>query len=70
LILTRFSTLFQFSVSEGPASHVVGTHRPEYKGMMDAMQSIRRNHGFMGLYQGVTPNVWGAGISWGLYFFL
>ncbi|CAG2206056.1 MFT [Mytilus edulis] len=27
------------------------------------------SQGMMGLYQGVTPNVWGAGLSWGLYFF-
>ena len=26
--------------------------------------------GLKGLYQGVTPNVWGAGSSWGLYFLL
>ncbi|KAK3595657.1 hypothetical protein CHS0354_026875 [Potamilus streckersoni] len=55
----------RFQVNEG-----IGiTNRPQYKGMLDALRSICRTNGFAGLYQGVTPNVWGAGSSWGLYFF-
>lgn len=30
--------------------------------------TIWKLDGLRGLYQGVTPNVWGAGLSWGLYF--
>ncbi|XP_041360898.1 mitochondrial folate transporter/carrier-like isoform X2 [Gigantopelta aegis] len=56
----------RFQVNEG-----IGiTKRPQYKGLVHALTSIARSDGFIGLYQGVTPNVWGAGISWGLYFFL
>ncbi|XP_076438081.1 solute carrier family 25 member 32-like [Babylonia areolata] len=55
----------RFQVNEG-----VGTKgRPAYKGIIHAMRTIVKNSGFPGLYQGVTPNVWGAGLSWGLYFF-
>jgi len=35
---------------------------------MNAATSIFRQNGVRGLYQGVTPNLWGAGASWGLYF--
>uniref|UniRef100_A0A0E9RQF2 Mitochondrial folate transporter/carrier n=1 Tax=Anguilla anguilla TaxID=7936 RepID=A0A0E9RQF2_ANGAN len=34
------------------------------------MKSVWQLEGVRGLYQGVTPNMWGAGASWGLYFFL
>lgn len=34
------------------------------------MKSVWLQEGLRGLYQGVTPNVWGAGASWGLYFLL
>ncbi|KAL3890926.1 hypothetical protein ACJMK2_003197 [Sinanodonta woodiana] len=55
----------RFQVNEG-----IGiTNRPQYNGMLDALRSICKTNGFAGLYQGVTPNVWGAGTSWGLYFF-
>lgn len=57
---------FPYSVNEG-----VGlTTRPQYNGILDALKTIARSNGFVGLYQGVTPNVWGTGASWGLYFFL
>ncbi|KAL4616997.1 mitochondrial folate transporter/carrier [Arapaima gigas] len=47
-----------------------GLHlRPRYDGMMHCLRSVWRQEGLRGLYQGVTPNVWGAGASWGLYFF-
>ena len=44
--------------------------KPKYNGMLDCTRQIYRTHGFTGFYQGVVPNVWGAGLSWGLYFFL
>lgn len=62
----------RFQVSEGTAGQVVSAAtvgRPQYKGIVDAFRSIRQSQGIVGLYQGVTPNVWGAGLSWGLYFF-
>lgn len=42
---------------------------PAYRGLTDAVKSIVRTNGLKGLYQGVTPNVWGNGSAWGLYFF-
>lgn len=44
--------------------------RPQYDGMVHCMRSIWQLEGIRGLYQGVTPNIWGAGASWGLYFLL
>jgi len=40
--------------------------RPAY---LPAIGSIVRSEGVTGLYQGVTPNIVGAGAAWGLYFF-
>lgn len=57
----------RFQVNEGYGG---SPDRPTYRGILHAMRSIFNNSGFVGLYQGVTPNIWGAGISWGLYFFL
>ena len=42
--------------------------RPQYTSIINAATSIFRQNGVRGLYQGVTPNLWGAGASWGLYF--
>ncbi|KAL8575033.1 hypothetical protein ACOMHN_063565 [Nucella lapillus] len=56
----------RFQVNEGDGH----SGRPMYRGTLHAMRSIFHDSGFVGLYQGVTPNIWGAGISWGLYFFL
>ncbi|XP_023669993.2 solute carrier family 25 member 32b [Paramormyrops kingsleyae] len=53
----------RFAVSDGLEL------RPKYNGMLHCIRSIWRAEGLRGLYQGVTPNVWGAGASWGLYFF-
>ncbi|XP_030640433.1 solute carrier family 25 member 32b [Chanos chanos] len=53
----------RFAVSDGLAL------RPKYAGMFHCMRSIWQQEGLRGLYQGVTPNIWGAGASWGLYFF-
>lgn len=44
--------------------------RPKYKGILHCLTTIWKAEGLRGLYQGATPNVWGAGLSWGLYFFL
>ncbi|XP_052235922.1 mitochondrial folate transporter/carrier-like isoform X2 [Dreissena polymorpha] len=57
----------RFQVHEGYG--VALTKRPQYQGMIHALRSIFTNSGFTGLYQGVTPNFVGAGLSWGLYFF-
>ncbi|KAI1901934.1 hypothetical protein AGOR_G00039530 [Albula goreensis] len=53
----------RFAVSDGLAL------RPKYDGMVHCMKSIWQLEGIRGLYQGVTPNIWGTGASWGLYFF-
>lgn len=53
----------RFAVSDGLEL------RPKYSGMFHCMRSVWKQEGLRGLYQGVTPNVWGAGASWGLYFF-
>ena len=58
---------FLLSVHEGATTSI---SRPQYRGITDAIKTILRQDGVRGLYQGVTPNVWGAGMSWGLYFFL
>ncbi|KAK2166276.1 hypothetical protein LSH36_40g10033 [Paralvinella palmiformis] len=56
----------RFQVHEG--SSTVTTKRPQYHGVIDAFLTIQRHEGLRGLYRGVTPNVWGSGASWGLYF--
>lgn len=57
----------RFQVDEGPGNATAG--RPQYSGVMHAFRSIVQSDGWRGLYRGVTPNVTGAGLSWGLYFF-
>ncbi|XP_060078702.1 mitochondrial folate transporter/carrier-like [Ylistrum balloti] len=56
----------RFQVHEGG---VAGVSRPMYNGLKDAFLQIIRKDGVTGMYRGVVPNVWGAGTSWGLYFF-
>lgn len=53
----------RFAVSDGLEL------RPRYSSILHCMKSVWQQEGLRGLYQGVTPNVWGAGASWGLYFF-
>jgi len=53
----------RFAVDDG----VLRT-RPHYSGMFNAFGTIFSSEGVRGLYRGVTPNVWGAGSAWGLYF--
>lgn len=52
----------RFAVNDGIST------RPSYNGVTHAMTQIFRDEGIRGLYRGVTPNVWGAGAAWGLYF--
>ncbi|ENN75773.1 mitochondrial folate transporter/carrier [Dendroctonus ponderosae] len=42
---------------------------PKYSSIPNAFSTIYRTEGFWGLYKGATPNICGAGASWGLYFF-
>ncbi|XP_060631682.2 solute carrier family 25 member 32 [Anolis sagrei] len=53
----------RFAVSDGLKL------RPKYNGILHCLTTIWKEDGFRGLYRGVTPNVWGAGASWGLYFY-
>nr|XP_033789290.1 mitochondrial folate transporter/carrier [Geotrypetes seraphini] len=53
----------RFAVSDGLEL------RPKYNGIVHCFSTIWKREGLRGLYQGVTPNMWGAGASWGLYFF-
>ncbi|XP_059139971.1 mitochondrial folate transporter/carrier-like isoform X2 [Physella acuta] len=57
----------RFQVDEGPGQ--TGIKRPQYTGVIHAFRAIVQSDGWKGLYRGVTPNVTGAGLSWGLYFF-
>ncbi|KAF5899101.1 mitochondrial folate transporter/carrier, partial [Clarias magur] len=52
----------RFAVSDGLEL------RPKYHSVWHCMKSVCQQEGVRGLYQGVTPNVCGAGASWGLYF--
>lgn len=42
---------------------------PKYGGIWHALTTIGKQEGLRGLYRGVTPNLWGSGTAWGLYFF-
>ncbi|XP_034980437.2 mitochondrial folate transporter/carrier [Zootoca vivipara] len=53
----------RFAVSDGLEL------RPKYNGVLHCLTTVWKHEGLRGLYQGVTPNMWGAGASWGLYFF-
>ena len=55
----------RFAVDDGKVGG-----RPHYTGLRSAFKDILRQEGTRGLYKGVTPNVAGAGTSWGLYFLL
>ncbi|XP_053322666.1 mitochondrial folate transporter/carrier [Spea bombifrons] len=52
----------RFAVSDGLEL------RPKYNGIFHCLATVWKHEGLRGLYQGVTPNMWGAGASWGLYF--
>lgn len=75
LILHPFDLVkIRFQVTETksiPSQNKSLPYRPHYTSLYDAFRSIYRDKGFIhGLYQGVTPNVLGNGLSWGLYLFL
>lgn len=53
----------RFAVSDGRTGFP-----QQYKGIIHAFTTIFREGGITGLYRGVTPNLWGASSSWGLYF--
>jgi solute carrier family 25 folate transporter 32 len=61
---------FQVTETKSTNHHESLPYRPYYKNFLDAFRSIYREHGLYGLYEGVTPNVIGNGISWGLYLFI
>jgi len=42
--------------------------RQQYRSLGGAMAHILKNEGLAGFYKGVTPNLVGAGASWGFYF--
>uniref|UniRef100_A0A0R3RSG1 Mitochondrial folate transporter/carrier n=1 Tax=Elaeophora elaphi TaxID=1147741 RepID=A0A0R3RSG1_9BILA len=42
--------------------------RPQYRNYWHAARSIVQSRGYKGLYQGLTPNLVGSAVSWGLYF--
>ena len=73
LILHPFDLVkirFQVTETKLPISNPLLPYRPHYTSLLDAFRSIYREKGLMhGLYQGVTPNVLGNGMSWGLYLF-
>lgn len=52
------------------AAAAAAVQRPHYNGLGDATTAIWRTEGVKGFYKGVTPNLWGAGAAWGLYFLL
>lgn len=42
---------------------------PKYRSIANAFTTIYKQEGLYGMYRGVIPNIWGAGSSWGFYFF-
>ena len=65
LILHPFDLIkIRFQVNDGQTAS-----RPVYTGVVNGFRTVVQADGVRGLYQGVTPNVWGAGSAWGLYFF-
>ncbi|KAL1464849.1 hypothetical protein WDU94_004460 [Cyamophila willieti] len=52
----------RFAVSDGRSPN------PNYNNLSNAVHTIFRQEGVRGLYKGVTPNIWGSGSAWGLYF--
>lgn len=58
------STINLFSADEGSRT------RPRYRNYFHAATTIARVEGFRGLYQGLSPSIVAAPLSWGLYFHL
>ena len=55
----------RFAVNDG--SNMV---QHKYTGLGHALKVIFKTNGIKGFYQGVSPNLIGSGISWGLFLFL
>ena len=55
----------RFAVNDG--SNVV---KHKYTGLGDALKVIYKTNGIKGFYQGVSPNLIGSGVSWGLFLYL
>ncbi|XP_074600047.1 solute carrier family 25 member 32 isoform X2 [Brevipalpus obovatus] len=55
----------RFAVNDSRASVVV---RPQYPSLREAIRTIYLQEGLKGFYRGATPNLLGAGLSWGFYF--
>jgi len=74
LILHPFDLIkirFQVTETKSLIQNTSLPYRPLYTSLFDAFRSIYREKGLIrGLYQGVTPNVLGNGMSWGLYLFI
>ena len=49
------------------ASAASSRRLPVYRGLLDAARSIVSLEGWLGLYQGMGPNIFGNMTSWGLY---
>jgi len=52
----------RYSANEGDS------RRPQYRSYWHATRSIVSSKGPLALYQGLSPNLLGAALSWGLYF--
>jgi len=61
---------FQVTETKSNKDHQSLPYRPHYKNFFEAFRTVYREKGFQGLYEGVTPNVIGNGLSWGLYLFI
>lgn len=63
LICHPFDLLkIRYSANEGNSA------RPQYSSYLHAVKSIVKINGIRGLYQGLSPSIIGAPLSWGLYF--
>jgi len=64
LLKVRFAVPDTGGVSTGG----VALQRQQYSSLLGATSHILKHEGVQGFYKGVTPNLVGAGASWGFYF--
>ncbi|BHF65472.1 hypothetical protein SprV_0200848300 [Sparganum proliferum] len=57
----------RLQVNEGTG---VITARPRSTRLIGTLSEVYKARGFLGLYQGITPNLLGSASAWGLYFFI
>ncbi|KAI6650455.1 Mitochondrial folate transporter/carrier-like isoform X2 [Oopsacas minuta] len=57
----------RLAVNDGSNSRII---HHKYTGLSNALQVIYRTSGMKGFYQGVTPNLIGSSISWGVFLYL